>query len=149
MLRNQLAMLPAKRPVELPQGQPHRIAPCRGVRREILNFTYDGALPSLSPRSDQSLLVQILLGIMSGAFGLAGYYFGRKPTSATSEADISVANSSMPWQIDDHDHEDDSKHFKYRYHPRGDKNETPKNAPSALNTVIIPNVTLPKVGCNV
>jgi hypothetical protein len=103
----------------------------------------------LSPRSDQFLLVQILLGIMSGAFGLAGYYFGRKPTSATSEADISVANSSMPWQIDDHDHEDDSKHFKYRYHPRGDKNETPKNAPSALNTVIIPNVTLPKVGCNV
>ncbi len=83
---------------------------------------------------------------MSGAFGLAGFYFGRKPTSATSEADISVANSSMPWQIDDHDHEDDSAHFKYRYHPRGDKTLTPKNAPSALNTVIIPNVTLPKVG---
>ena len=82
---------------------------------------------------------------MSGAFCLAGYYFGRKPTSATSEAEISVANSSMPWQTDDHDHEDDSKQFKYRYHPRGDKNQTPKNAPSALNTVIIPNVTLPKV----
>lgn len=82
---------------------------------------------------------------MSGAFGLAGYYFGRKPTSATSEAQISVANSSMPWQTDDHDHEDDSKQFKYRYYPRGDQNEPPKNAPSALNTVIIPNVTLPKV----
>jgi hypothetical protein len=84
---------------------------------------------------------------MSGAFGLAGYYFGRKPTSATSEADISVAHSSMPWQTDDHDHEDDSKQFKYRYHPKGDKSQTPKNAPSALNTVIIPNVTLPKVSC--
>ncbi|KAF7510636.1 hypothetical protein GJ744_006248 [Endocarpon pusillum] len=86
----------------------------------------------------------ILLGIMSGAFCLAGYYFGRKPTSATSEAEISVASSSMPWQTDDHDHEDDSKQFKYRYHPRGDKSQAPKNAPSALNTVIIPNVTLPK-----
>lgn len=80
---------------------------------------------------------------MSGAFGLAGFYFGRKPTSATSEAEVSVANSSMPWQID-HDHEDSSKHFKYQYHPKGDRNQAPKNAPSALNTVIVPDVTLPK-----
>ena len=81
---------------------------------------------------------------MSGAFGLAGYYFGRKPTSASSEADVTVANSSMPWQVD-HDHDDHSKHFKYQYHPQGDKSATPKNAPSALNTVIVPDVTLPKV----
>merc|ERR1712093_603824 len=45
----------------------------------------------------------ILLGVMSGAFGLAGFYFGRKPTSASSEADVSVANSSMPWEVD-HEH---------------------------------------------
>lgn len=89
-------------------------------------------------------MVQILLGIMSGAFGLAGFYFGRKPTSATSEAEVSVANSSMPWEVD-HDHDDHSKHFKYQYHPKGDKNQAPKNAPSALNTVIVPNVTLPRV----
>ena len=81
---------------------------------------------------------------MSGAFGLAGFYFGRKPTSATSEAEVSVANSSMPWQVD-HDDEDHSKHFKYQYHPKGDKSQSPKNAPSALNTVVVPNVTLPKV----
>lgn len=84
---------------------------------------------------------------MSGAFGLAGFYFGRKPTSASSEADVSVANSSMPWQVDHDDHEDESKHFKYQYHPKGDRSASPKNAPSALNTVIVPNVTLPKV-CN-
>lgn len=84
---------------------------------------------------------------MSGAFGLAGFYFGRKPTSATSEAEISVANSSMPWEVDgSHDHDDHSKHFKYQYHPKGDRSATPKNAPSALNTVIVPNVTLPRVG---
>lgn len=90
---------------------------------------------------------------MSGAFGLAGFYFGRKPTSATSQAEVSVANSSMPWQVDDskHDHDDHSKHFKYQYHPQGDRNQNPKNAPSALNTVVVPNVTLPKVSavtCN-
>jgi hypothetical protein len=83
---------------------------------------------------------------MSGAFGLAGFYFGRKPTAATSEADVSVADSSMPWEVSDHDHDDSSKNFKYQYHPKGDRNSTPRNAPSALNTVIVPNVTLPKVG---
>jgi hypothetical protein len=83
---------------------------------------------------------------MSGAFGLAGFYFGRKPTSATSQAEISVADSSMPWQVDhDHDHDDHSRHFKYQYHPQGDRNQAPRNAPSALNTVVVPNVTLPKV----
>lgn len=82
---------------------------------------------------------------MSGAFGLAGYYFGRKPTSATSEAEVSVAQSSMPWQIEHGDH-DPSKDFKYQYHPRGDTSQAPRNAPSALNTVIVPSVTLPKVG---
>ena len=81
---------------------------------------------------------------MSGAFGLAGFYFGRKPTSATSQAEVSVANSSMPWEVD-HDHEDHNKHFKYQYHPKGDRSQAPKNAPSALNTVVVPNVTLPKV----
>lgn len=90
-------------------------------------------------------LLQILLGVMSGAFGLAGFYFGRKPTSASSEADVSVANSSMPWEVDHEDHQDESKHFKYQYHPQGDRSKAPKNAPSALNTVIVPNVTLPKV----
>lgn len=96
---------------------------------------------NLESLSDQS---QILLGIMSGAFGLAGFYFGRKPTTATSEAEVSVASSSMPWQVE-HDHDDHSKHFKYQYHPKGDRSQAPKNAPSALNTVVVPNVTLPKV----
>jgi hypothetical protein len=81
---------------------------------------------------------------MCGAFALAGFYFGRKPTSATSEAEVSVANSSMPWQVE-HDDEDASKQFKYQYHPKGDRSQAPKNAPSALNTVIVPGVTLPKV----
>lgn len=82
---------------------------------------------------------------MSGAFGIAGFYFGRKPTAATSQADVAIADSSMPWQVD-HDDDDHSKHFKYQYHPQGDRSKPVKNAPSALNTVIIPNVTLPKVG---
>ena len=81
---------------------------------------------------------------MTGAFGLAGWYFGRKPTSASSETAVSIAAGSMPWQTestgDGHD-----EHFKYQYHPGGDKTKKPKDAPSALNSVIVPNVTLSKV----
>lgn len=76
---------------------------------------------------------------MCGAFGLAGFYFGRKPTSATSEADIHVAPGTQPWEKNA---DGDSK---YGYHHKGDTSGAPRSAPSALNTVIIPNVTLPKV----
>ncbi|KAI4125309.1 MAG: hypothetical protein LQ338_004323 [Usnochroma carphineum] len=85
----------------------------------------------------------ILLTIMTGAFGLAGYHFGRKPTSSSSEAPVSMAEGTMPWQTSSAKGNKD-EHFKYQYHPGGDKNKAPKNAPSALNSVIIPNVTLPK-----
>lgn len=53
-----------------------------------------------------------------------------------------MAEGSMPWQVEAKEGEE---HFKYQYHPGGDKSKAPKNAPSALNSVIVPNVTLPKV----
>ena len=51
----------------------------------------------------------------------------------------------MPWQTDDSRPDKGADHFKYKYHPGGDPKKAPKEAPSALNTVIVPNVTLPKV----
>lgn len=82
---------------------------------------------------------------MSGAFGLAGFYFGRKPTSATSESKVNVAAGSMPWQTESSKGDDARDHFKYQYHPGGDARNPPKDAPSALHSVIVPNVNLPKV----
>jgi hypothetical protein len=35
---------------------------------------------------------------------------------------------------------------RYQYHPGGDPKNPPKDAPSALHSVIVPNVNLPKVG---
>ena len=49
----------------------------------------------------------------------------------------------MPWQTESGD--DARDQFKYQYHPGGDPRNPPKNAPSALHSVIIPNVELPKV----
>ncbi|PGH10591.1 hypothetical protein AJ79_05414 [Helicocarpus griseus UAMH5409] len=82
----------------------------------------------------------ILLGIMAGAFGIAGWYLGSSPTTATSESNIRIGESAMPWE-----QEDEGKAFyKYEYHPYGDTSKPLKRAPSALNEVIVPNVTLPK-----
>jgi len=88
--------------------------------------------------------VQILLAIMSGAFGLAGFHFGRKPTSSSSEAPVSMAPGTMPWQVESSKGENADEHFKYQYHPGGDPTKAPKDAPSALHSVIVPNVNLPK-----
>ncbi len=59
-----------------------------------------------------------------------------------------MAAQSMPWQ-DDSSASKSGGSFKYKYHPGGDPKKPPKEAPSALNTVIVPNVTLPKVGDDV
>ncbi|KAL9608693.1 MAG: hypothetical protein Q9167_006495 [Letrouitia subvulpina] len=78
--------------------------------------------------------------VMTSVFGLAGYHFGTKPTSSSSEAAISMAEGKSPWQD-----ENAEKSFKYQYHPGGDKSKSPKVAPSALRSTIVPNVTLTKV----
>lgn len=46
----------------------------------------------------------------------------------------------MPWQTDGKD----GGSFKYKYHPGGDHSKPAREAPSALNTVIVPKVNLPK-----
>ena len=74
---------------------------------------------------------------MSGAFGLAGWHFSRNPTSSSSENIISKAEDSEPWKT--------GGNAKYQYHPGGDPSKGKRDAPSALNEVIIPNVNLPKV----
>jgi hypothetical protein len=74
---------------------------------------------------------------MTGAFALAGWHFSSNPTSSSSENRVNVAPGSEPWNT--------GTNAKYQYHPGGDKNKARKDAPSALNEVIIPNVNLPKV----
>lgn len=46
--------------------------------------------------------------------------------------------AGMPWETG-------STEGKYRYHPGGNPQAEPKDAPSAVNVVIVPDVTLPKV----
>lgn len=98
---------------------------------------------------------------MVAAFAGAGFYFGtssllerivddtefklisasppgRTPTKATDEAHVEIAKSGMPW-------ESEGGQGKYSYHPGGDTRNAPKDAPSAINVVVVPDVTLPKV----
>lgn len=75
---------------------------------------------------------------MSGAFTLAGWHFSRNPTSSSSENAVSKVQNSEPWK-------EGSEHgAAYQYHPGGDTKRERRDAPSALNEVIIPNVNLPK-----
>jgi hypothetical protein len=52
-----------------------------------------------------------------------------------------MAPGSMPWQRENSEGDED---FKYQYHPGGNPKNAPRNAPSALHSVIVPNVNLPK-----
>jgi hypothetical protein len=74
---------------------------------------------------------------MVGAFGLAGWHFSSNPTKSSSESKVSYAPGSEPWKT--------GSDAKYQYHPGGDTSKGRKDAPSALNEVVIPNVNLPKV----
>lgn len=73
---------------------------------------------------------------MTGAVTMAGYYFARKPTSSSSEQTVAMADSSYPWES--------GTSGKYQYHPGGDRSKAPKDAPSALHSVTVPSVNLPK-----
>lgn len=64
------------------------------------------------------------------------YVTARKPTSSSSEQPVSMAANSKPWES--------GTSGKYQYHPGGDRTLAPKDAPSALHSVIVPNVNLPK-----
>ncbi|EFQ32718.1 hypothetical protein CGRA01v4_09345 [Colletotrichum graminicola] len=88
----------------------------------------------LTQESKRNPELIILGGVMVAALGGAGLYFGRSPTSATSESP--VLKAGMPWETEGEG--------KYKYHPGGNPKNEPKDAPSAVNTVIIPDVTLPK-----
>ncbi|PFH61238.1 hypothetical protein XA68_17872 [Ophiocordyceps unilateralis] len=90
----------------------------------------------LKQESKRNPELMILGGVMVAAIGGAGFYFARTPTSATSEAPVKIADSGMPWES--------NTDGKYHYHPGGDPKKDPKQAPSALSVVVVPDVTLPK-----
>lgn len=71
------------------------------------------------------------------ALGGAGLYLGRSPTKSTDEEKVKIAE--MPWE------RTGAPGGKYQYHPGADPNAAPKEAPSAVNVVVVPDVNLPKV----
>ena len=58
-------------------------------------------------------------------------------SSSSSENPVAKAKDSEPWKT--------GSNARYQYHPGGDVTKARKDAPSALNEVIIPNVNLPRV----
>ncbi|OHE99790.1 hypothetical protein CORC01_04926 [Colletotrichum orchidophilum] len=106
----------------------------RAFSTSIRRFADQQAKQTLTQESKRNPETLILGGVMVAALGGAGLYFGRSPTSSTSESP--VLKAGMPWETD--------SEGKYKYHPGGNPANEPRDAPSAVNTVIIPDVTLPK-----
>jgi hypothetical protein len=90
---------------------------------------------------------------MSGIIGIAGWHFckrpmterdssltflltARTPTTAVSEKTVAKVPNSEAWKT--------GRSAIYQYHPGGDITQAPKDAPSTLSVVIVPNVNLPK-----
>ncbi|GAB1312167.1 hypothetical protein MFIFM68171_02377 [Madurella fahalii] len=92
---------------------------------------------ALKTESKKNPEIMILGGVMVCALAGAGFYLGRSPTKSTSENAVPLSEHSMPW-------ESGSTHGKYQYHPGGDASAAPKDAPSAINVVVVPDVNLPK-----
>ncbi|OBT51531.1 hypothetical protein VE04_06878 [Pseudogymnoascus sp. 24MN13] len=87
-------------------------------------------------------VLALLMAATCAAVGGAGYYLGANPTSGTSETQVATSPNSKPWE---QPAPSDSKgDFKYQYHPGGNPANAPRDAPSALHSVIVPNVNLPK-----
>ncbi|KAH6887970.1 hypothetical protein B0T10DRAFT_562401 [Thelonectria olida] len=107
------------------------------VTRRFLSTTarrlQDAQKNELKKESKRNPETLILGAVMVSALGGAGYYFGSSPTKSTSEAPVAI--SGHPW--------DSETKGAYQYHPGGDPSKAPKDAPSALNVVVVPNVTLP------
>jgi hypothetical protein len=63
------------------------------------------------------------------------------PTGGASESHVEVIPDSEPWK----DGQGTASKGKYKYHSYNDVTRPAKESPSALNVVVIPDVTLPKV----
>ncbi|QIW98374.1 hypothetical protein AMS68_003892 [Peltaster fructicola] len=103
-------------------------------RRFAATEQSEGAAHLKRARRDPELFPLML--IVGCTLGGAAYYFTRNPTSGSSESKVVQADKSAPWHT--------GKDAKYEFHPHGDPRNPRKEAPSALNEVIVPNVTLPK-----
>ncbi|KAF2090391.1 hypothetical protein K490DRAFT_35562 [Saccharata proteae CBS 121410] len=124
----------ATRPLRVQATRPLRAAGATAGEGATDDKTAGKQALKQAGRRDPELYV--LMTIMAGAFGLVGWHFSRSPTSASSENPVSKVPDSEPWKT--------GGEGKYQYHPGGDERQAPRDAPSALNTVIIPNVNLPK-----
>lgn len=61
-------------------------------------------------------------------------------SAGSDETEVSKIPNTEPWK----DGAAGST-GKYKYYPHGDVSSKPRDAPSALNTVVVPNVNLPRV----
>jgi hypothetical protein len=106
--------LQVKRP--RPQVRPPAACSPNGAT-EILNYTYSIYLLLFS-------IKQALAGLVTSVFVGLGYYVGSK--DKISEHNVVLAKDGKPWHS-----EETAELFKYKYHPKGN----PRNAPKQVHSL--------------
>lgn len=91
-------------------------------------------------RQDPELYV--LLGVVGTLSAGGGYFLGSKRVNVQPENNVLLARGGegVPWKDNV---SPDSPDYKYKYHPNADPRNAPKEAPSALHSVVFKSVTLP------
>ncbi|KAL2753972.1 hypothetical protein ACRALDRAFT_1069894 [Sodiomyces alcalophilus JCM 7366] len=106
----------------------------RSFTTSLRRMTEEQSKKALREEEKRNPEVYIMGGVVLCGVAGAAYYFGRSPTKSTSESQVAQAGS--PWET--------NGTGAYRYHPGGDPNNDPKEAPSAVNVVVVPDVTVTK-----
>lgn len=126
----------ARAPRSLPRSFPiSRVAP--GTIRKASTETNPPARDLLTRFAKLDPELYGILTVTLGAIGVFAYFFAGNPTKASDARPVPAVPGSEPWR-------GEGGTGKYMYYPQGNPMHPPKQAPSALNHVVIPNVNLPK-----
>ncbi|KAF2405294.1 hypothetical protein EJ06DRAFT_20221 [Trichodelitschia bisporula] len=87
-------------------------------------------------KRDWELVPLYIITAATVSFGF-GYFFSHPTGKVGAPALVPKVANSEPWK-------DSSTKGAYKYVPHSDLRNPPKNAPSAMHSVIVPNVTLPR-----
>ncbi|ROT40935.1 hypothetical protein SODALDRAFT_108239 [Sodiomyces alkalinus F11] len=106
----------------------------RSFSTTLRRLTEDQSKKALRQEERRNPEIYIMGGVVACAVAGAAFYFGSSPTKSTSESQI--AKAGAPWET--------NGSGAYRYYPGGDRKNEPKDAPSAVNVVVVPEVTVSK-----
>ncbi|EON60955.1 hypothetical protein W97_00165 [Coniosporium apollinis CBS 100218] len=109
------------------------------LRKITHTDTYNKGERTLRKGAKRDPELYILYAITATTMAGTGWYLPRFAQTLFGEVlEVPQVPESEPWKSNG------AKEGKYKFYPYGDPRRGEREAPSAMNTVIVPNVNLPK-----